>query len=223
MKISYIMPVYNGQNNISKAVKSLLNQNVKGEIIVINDGSTDNTKRILDYFSEEINIINLDTRKGAAYCRNLGNWESKGDIIAVCDCDIYYKERGEAIKEFFKKEKKDVFYSALHCRSADDPNKKWQQAAYAWDFKSKCPISHPTVAYRRLVAMECPYHEETIHSDLFEFCLLDMNTNKFEFGGCQNPLMMKIEGFKNRDMKESRKIKKKKYEDYGIKVEYEDE
>lgn len=63
IKVAVIMPVYNEENYVRKSLSSLLEQDLKPfRIIVINDGSTDNTLTILKEF-EEIEIVNLPQRK----------------------------------------------------------------------------------------------------------------------------------------------------------------
>jgi len=224
MKISFVLPVYNTQATVHKAIKSLLDQTHEDkEIIVINDCSTDNTERICDSFGDKIKltwIVNKEhARAGAACCRNYGNLKATGEIIAVCDADYYYPNRGEAIAKFFKKyKKKDVFYSGLHLQDARRQYASIEQGAYEWDFKSKCPIPHATVAYRREAALKCPYHEESLETDLYEFMLLDMHKAGHKFGGCQDPLMIKIEGNSTRDVSGAKKLKAKKYKEYGIDI-----
>jgi glycosyltransferase involved in cell wall biosynthesis len=219
MKISYVLPVYNAQNSIAQCIKTLKEQDIEPhEIIVINDASTDNTQRILNCF-EGINVIQNDVRKGAASCRNLGNAASTGEVIAVCDADYYASNRSLAISTFFRKNPdKAVFYSGLELRSSKNDNERWGMEAYEWGFNSKCPISHPTVAYRKCVSDEVKYHEDSIETDLYEFFLLDCHKKGYLFGGCQDPLMTKIEGDTKRDRSEAKKIKQKKYEEYGITV-----
>lgn len=220
--ISYVLPVYNGQNNISECLESLLHQSYKNnEILVINDGSTDNTEKILDYYKKKnyrnLRIFTNSERKGAAKCRNFLNDLARGEIIAVCDVDIYYKDRSKAIIEFFKEYPNySVFYSALHCRDSKYKNNTWIQDAYLWDFKNKCPISHPTVAYKKELSLKHKYHEDSIETDLYEFMLLDMHKAGALFFGCNNPLMLKIEGNRKRDKETADKIKKEKYLQYGI-------
>jgi glycosyltransferase involved in cell wall biosynthesis len=221
MKISYVLPIYNGQNTANQCIKGLLKQEVKPhEIIVINDGSDDFTQKILDFHADNITIVEHKERKGGAFCRNLGNDMATGDIIAVCDVDFYYAQRSTAIEEFFTEFKeKSVFYSGLYCRSSLTPTEQWQVEAFEWDFKSKCPISHPTVAYRREMTKEIKYHEDSIDTDLYEFFLLDANKKGYLMGGCQNPLMIKIEGDTVRDRSDARKLKIDKYKEYGIEVD----
>lgn len=221
MKISYVLPVYNAQNTINQCLNSILNQNIEPhEVIVIDDASTDNTMRIISHVMKEsplITVIENEDRTGAAKSRNYGNSIATGEVIAVCDADFYEKNRSLAIKEFFEKEKdKSVFYSALHLRAARSMHEQCVMEAYEWDFKSKCPISHPTVAYKKCVTEEVRYHEDSKDTDLYEFFLLDAHKKGYLFGGCQNPLMTKIEGDTKRDADGARKLKAEKYKSYGI-------
>lgn len=221
LKLSFVLPVYNCQSTVYAAIESLLNQNYDNkEIIVINDSSTDNTDRIVKLFGNKIRYISRNKpRSGAAVCRNVGNELATGQIVVVCDVDLYYPERAEAIAEFFKKNKdKDVFSSTLHCQDSRKQYQPWEQSAFEWDFKSKCPISHPTVAYRATVSKDCPYHEDSIDTDLYEFMLLDAHNKGYKFGGCQDPLMMKIEGNSLRDVSGAKELKAKKYKEYGIEI-----
>ena len=69
-KITVIIPVFNREKYISRCLRSLLNQNLEKnffEIIVINDGSTDKTKFVLDMYKEDITIIN---NKKTWVCQN---------------------------------------------------------------------------------------------------------------------------------------------------------
>ena len=55
MKISVLLCVFNGQEYISQAIQSILKQDFKDfEFLIVNDGSTDNTKEIINYFSRQL-------------------------------------------------------------------------------------------------------------------------------------------------------------------------
>ena len=90
--------------------------------------------------------------------------------------------------------------------------------ALSWDYKSKCPISHPTVAYRKKVLKSVRYQELSRETDLYEFFLLDCHKAGFKASGCQDPLMCKIENNSDRNKKEAKKIKQKLYNKYGIDI-----
>jgi glycosyltransferase involved in cell wall biosynthesis len=218
LKLTYVLPVYNAQESFYRAFKSIKDQKVKGQIIVIDDGSVDATPVLIDHVRDDIDIlITNEERMGAAYCRNLGNSKAKGDIIVVCDVDQYYSDRSDCIVKFFQEFKdKDIFYSGLHIRPYNDMQGMYQMEAYEWDFKSKCPISHPTVAYRKKVAEQVKYPQITKDSDMFEFFLLKAHKKGFKFHGAQNPLMLKVEGDSKRDVSKGKDLKRRMYNRYGI-------
>ncbi|QIL40275.1 glycosyltransferase [Pedobacter sp. HDW13] len=87
--ISVVLPVYNGQDYIKKAIDSILNQTFDNfELIIIDDCSTDNTVSIIEQFKDKrIRLIRNPTNKGNYACRNIGNSISKGKYIAVMDAD----------------------------------------------------------------------------------------------------------------------------------------
>ncbi|MEQ5045018.1 glycosyltransferase [Providencia manganoxydans] len=86
--VSVILPVYNAEKYISYAVSSILSQDYRDfELIIINDGSTDNTVNILNSFNDSrIKIINRDNH-GLIYSLNEGIAVSKGNYICRMDAD----------------------------------------------------------------------------------------------------------------------------------------
>ena len=97
-KISVIIPTYNRANLISNSIKSVLNQTYKNlEVIVVDDGSTDNTKEIIDKFEDErIKYIKLRENRGGSNARNIGIQNAKGKFISFQDSDdIYYPDKLE--------------------------------------------------------------------------------------------------------------------------------
>ena len=94
-KLSIIVPVYNTGENIRKCITSLLSQNLKEiEILLINDGSTDNTEEIInEYLEKEANAITYIKKEntGVADTRNFGISKAKGKYILFVDADDYIK------------------------------------------------------------------------------------------------------------------------------------
>lgn len=87
MKISIIIPAYNASKYIRRCVLSLINQTYKNiEIIVVNDGSKDNTSLMLKEF--DIKLINKENG-GVSSARNCGLKVASGDYITFVDSDDY--------------------------------------------------------------------------------------------------------------------------------------
>jgi glycosyltransferase involved in cell wall biosynthesis len=87
--ISVILPVYNASEYLSEAIESILNQSFQNfELLIINDGSTDKSKEIINSFSDtRIKYIDNNGNKGLIYTLNRGIEESKGTYIARMDAD----------------------------------------------------------------------------------------------------------------------------------------
>lgn len=89
-KISVIVPIYNVEKYIDKCLKSIVNQTYKNlEILLINDGSTDNSGSICDKWTEfdsRIKVLHCEN-KGVSTARNRGINIATGKFIAFCDPD----------------------------------------------------------------------------------------------------------------------------------------
>lgn len=88
--ISIVMPVYNSEKFLRESIESILNQTYKDfEFIIINDGSTDNSLKIINKYSEIDNRIIMISRenKGLVYSLNEGMHVAKYDYIARMDAD----------------------------------------------------------------------------------------------------------------------------------------
>ena len=87
--ISVILPTFNNEKTIANSIRSIINQTYRDfELIIINDCSTDKTKKIIKSFNDK-RIIYLENRRnlGGAGSRNIGIKKAKGDFIAMMDGD----------------------------------------------------------------------------------------------------------------------------------------
>lgn len=96
MKISVIVPVYNVENYLEKCLNSLVNQTLQEiEILVVNDGSKDNSQRIIDEFQErfpeKIKAFSKENG-GLSDARNFGIDRAIGEFLAFVDSDDYVSE-----------------------------------------------------------------------------------------------------------------------------------
>ena len=113
IKISVIVPVYNAEKYLSDCIDSILNQTLKEiELILINDGSTDNSLQICREKASKDSRVKIINKKneGQGYARNIGIDRAKGEFITFVDSDDYIdKEAYEKMYELCKK------YHADYC------------------------------------------------------------------------------------------------------------
>jgi glycosyltransferase involved in cell wall biosynthesis len=88
-KVSVVIPTYNRAHLLPRAIQSVLDQTYQDlEIIIVDDGSRDNTERVIKNFKDErIRYIQHNQNKGASAARNTGIRESRGKYIAFQDSD----------------------------------------------------------------------------------------------------------------------------------------
>ena len=96
--VSIITPVYNGEKYIEKCIESVLNQTYKNlEMIIVDDGSIDNSENIIKKYTKEnsfIKYIKLKENRGISNARNVALKNATGRFVAFLDCDdIYYKDK----------------------------------------------------------------------------------------------------------------------------------
>lgn len=102
--VSIILPTYNCAGFLPDSLGSILSQTFGSyEIIVVDDGSTDNTKEVLDPFMEKIRYIGLKQNKGLPIARNVGIQSALGSYIAFIDADdLWLPEKLQTDIECFR-------------------------------------------------------------------------------------------------------------------------
>ena len=96
MKYSVIIPVYNGEKTVARCLNSLLKQNYNSaEILLINDGSTDNTDEICKNYMKKYSAVRYFAKEngGVSSARNIGLNHASGRYILFVDCDDYVSEQ----------------------------------------------------------------------------------------------------------------------------------
>lgn len=91
VKVSIIIPAYNRRNLISGTLKSVYQQSYKNyEVIVVDDGSTDNTHEVLEEYTKRDNFIyHYQNNQGRSVARNTGLAKASGEFIMFLDSDDY--------------------------------------------------------------------------------------------------------------------------------------
>lgn len=89
--VSVILPVYNREQSVARAIRSVLAQTSPPlELIAVDDGSTDRTRDVLDSFGSRITVI-VQPHAGAYAARNRGLRHAQGELIAFIDSDDVWR------------------------------------------------------------------------------------------------------------------------------------
>lgn len=89
MRLTVFMPVYNREQYLKESIRSILNQDYTDfELLIIDDGSTDNSISIIQSFKDDrIRLLKNESNKGVVFTRNRGLEEAKGEYILLLDSD----------------------------------------------------------------------------------------------------------------------------------------
>ncbi len=103
-RFSFIVPVYNAEKYLNRCMDAILNQSFKDfEVIMIDDGSIDNSVNIIkEYQEKNENIVLYENKenKGVSYSRNIGIQNAQGEYLVFCDADDWYAK--DTLKIFNK-------------------------------------------------------------------------------------------------------------------------
>lgn len=128
MKVDVVIPCFNGEKYLERAINSVRAQTLKvNRIIVVNDGSTDGSGEILQQLSKSIEnlVVVQQSNTGLAMARNVGITHSQADFIALLDVDDYWspiKLENQVRYLVNNPEKHAVFSSFLECRNGSLSN-----------------------------------------------------------------------------------------------------
>lgn len=125
--ITVIIPVYNGEKYVRRAVESVVNQPRKcaAEVLLVNDGSTDRSGTICDNLAEEFDNVRVIHKEngGVSSARNLGIASADTKYIAFLDCDDWWMPDfldTDMVAEFEKENSADVYHFAYQEISNDE-------------------------------------------------------------------------------------------------------
>jgi len=152
--VSIIIPVYNAEKFIEQTIISVLSQSFTNiELIVVDDGSTDNSVNILNNYESNIKIIH-QPNKGAAAARNTGYMQSHGSYIKFLDADDLIDNEMVARQVELAQHYPDAVISAKWGRFyqndissfKESPEECWQNMqAIDWLFSSWKNVTSTTV------------------------------------------------------------------------------
>ncbi len=112
LRVTVVVPVYNRQQTVRRAIDSVLSQSyMPEEIVVVNDGSTDGTQEILNSYGDKLTCIFLPKRYGPSRARNEGIQRAKTDWTAFLDSDDLWEKN--KLKDQVEYLRKYPFYQIL--------------------------------------------------------------------------------------------------------------
>lgn len=157
--VSIIIPFYNEIPKVLNAIESALNQTYPNiEIIVVNDGSSEDLKDVNNLISEHNNIILINTKnKGAANARNLGMNAAKGEYIALLDGDDTFAPNKVYIQLSQMQDKGYLFsHTSYHVKYPERAETVGIIESGDVNFTypgiiSSCSIATPTVMFHRVL------------------------------------------------------------------------
>ncbi len=161
--VSVVIPVYNRALSVKKAVDSVLAQSMPpGEIIVVDDGSTDETVKVLRNYGDRIRMISSKKNRGVSAARNAGIKKATGKWIALLDSDdIWLKDKLMHQVHYLET---NPFWQIMQCdeiwiRNGQRVNKcrhHEKKEGWIWDISlERCMISPSCVILRRDLAENC--------------------------------------------------------------------
>ena len=155
-KVSIIVPVYNVEKYIDKCLKSLVEQTLSDiEIIIVNDGSTDDSKKVIDNYIERYpeKIVYLEKKNGGlSDARNYGMPYAKGEYIAFLDSDDYVeKDIYEKMYEVAKNENSDMVECDFYW---EYPNKTKKDIGVIYSGQNEMLENVRVVAWNKLIKRE---------------------------------------------------------------------
>jgi glycosyltransferase involved in cell wall biosynthesis len=175
-KISIVVPAYNSENTINACVTSLLNQNHPNEeyeIIVVDNGSTDNNLKILQKFKNKIVVLH-EPIKGSYRARNQGVKHAQGSIILFTDSDCFADKNWiRNMISMFKKTKVKIVGGPIKAARRENAMQKYcdlfshPQKDY---YKTK-KFASSNIAVRKIDLLKAGlFNEQLLSGGDFEFC-----------------------------------------------------
>ena len=138
--ISIVIPVYNRPEDLVRALNSLVTQTQTDfEVIVVDDGSTENIKKVTNKFNDLLNLqlIRIENSGGPARPRNVGVQAARGSWISFLDSDDWWfpGRLAEVSNAISKNPDYDVFYHKLQIVCDDRKLKWWSSRNLGWSVR----------------------------------------------------------------------------------------
>lgn len=178
VKISVIIPAYNCEKYIEKAIDSVLRQEINLELLVIEDCSKDNTYELLFDINKNrtfpegkvFKLLKNENNMGVAATRNRGVREASGEYIAFLDGDDWWEDNKLSLQLSLMEEKKAVLCSTGRELMEADGSSTGKIVPVKEEITYQELLKHnaincSSVLLKRGVAMEFPMGDDNLHED----------------------------------------------------------
>ncbi len=162
-KISVLMPVYNAEKFLKEAIDSTLNQTFKDfELLIINDASTDNSKKIIMFYDDKrIRYFENDKNLGVAVTLNKGLKLARAELIARMDADDISFPNRFALQYKEMQKDKEITILASNYDVVDERGKFLYTEKYAkspeeiyYTLQFRNCLGHPTAMFRTHIILD---------------------------------------------------------------------
>lgn len=201
-KISVIIPTHNREPFLKECIESVFDQTYNDfELIVVDDGSTDETEKLLESYSQRLLFIK-QKQKGPSSARNLGIKKSKGDWITFLDSDdLWLPKKLEFQMNYFEEHKdaKISYTEEIWYRNGVrvNPHKKHEKHS-GWIYQKMLPlclVSPSSVMIHRSVLNKIGNFDETLLA-CEDYDLWLRIANLYPIYLIETPLIIKRNGHK---------------------------
>ena len=187
--ISVLMLTYNRAHMIGKAIKSLLEQTYPNlQIIIVDDGSTDNTKEIITQFNDSrIDYFKI-SHSGISRATNYGLDKAESNIVVRLDNDDYCNQNRISIQYSFYKENEgrygiigsNFYFSDVNRNILSKVILLENHKDIVKQLPRRCCMAHSTLLYRKDIILEVgSYAEELLMVNDWDLYLRLLNKTKF--------------------------------------------
>ena len=167
---SVVLPTFNRSNFITGAINSLLNQTYQyWELIIVDDGSTDNTKEVVEQFLKEDSRIKYHYQNNSerSAARNKGLNKTKGNYICFIDSDdLYEEEYLNSLHKFIQKNKSKK--GMIFCNVSRLENGVKEKVPYEAFENYAHPIEYILLSKETVIPARVCIHEEILKFNQFD-------------------------------------------------------
>ncbi|NLZ34562.1 MAG: glycosyltransferase family 2 protein [Clostridiales bacterium] len=240
MKVTVFVPVYNAEKYIRQTIKSILNQTFKDfELLIIDDGSTDNTLKIINSFNDDrIRVLKNEFNMGIPFTRNRGLKEALGEYLAIMDSDdIATRDRLKLQVEYLDKHK-DIgvvtssyyqMYKNINFRKCKKIDNDMYIKAYLLFDSYVC---NPATMIRMSCLGDTKYNENYFVCEDYDLWV-QLCGRGVKFGSITKPLLKYRKGHDNITKKSNKEkrarrneillnIRKNQFNNFGFNLQYDD-